>query len=129
MNRLTIIRSEDGKRVYAEFQPGNGTRYVAFGVKIPGDTPNYGGKWLVGFPELGGGCWYFDEGSTVDYSYVSEKYPRRYFTEGPSAVDASEMAKVITYIVPNSNAWVLTDDTGTYLGETASPRKFTPTVE
>lgn len=125
MERLKIERSKDGTRVYVQWQPGNGTRYVGFGMKIPSQVDHYGDKWLVSFPEFGG-AWYFEEGTTVYYDYVQEKYSKRYSGSAMGTVDASEMAKVIAYIVPGTVAGVITDEQGARFDADDRPREFTP---
>lgn len=98
---------------YVQHEPGNGTRYVAMAQRVPESIPQYGGKWLVTFPDYPGTAWYFDEGCHVFPLYVAEKLGNgrmfRLTTESP---DVHEMCKVIAALVPGAEHAADTDDTG-----------------
>lgn len=109
---------DSGDSRYIDYQPGNGTRYVATAVRLP--PAAYGkGVWAVAFPEFGS-AYYVNEGAYLDVGYVVEKFGHRRVGEPFTlkSPDIHEMTKAIALLVPGVTADAWTDATGRFPRET-----------
>lgn len=84
----------NNNQVFVDHQPGNGTRYVVFGVRLPENVPDYGGQWLIALPECGS-SYVFQPHGPLHQGYVAEKLGKTRYGTTLSDVDTAEITKVI----------------------------------
>lgn len=115
----TVFKSREGTSVLVDHQPGNGTRYLGAAHRIEDGPLGYASEWVVSFPEWGS-SYITREGAYLTWDYVLEKWGTRRGGGRCGPVDASEMAKAISMMVPGVRVRAVTNDQGSLVNDLAA---------